>query len=256
MHRYPTRRYDEGLHLDADFEDMEAASSPGHEQRSSSPAIWDASSEADGLPFASLPEYPEDVSDDEEYIEPGSERARRAGMSPEEKARLMLETLAEIPHFSLSTFLRTLFMSNSGDITKYTNRFLSEDSHISLMSVWLKENPSKKQVSKDARLSMQSWIITEAASICAKEASFLTDKASDGPFKSEAMHLRVPAHAVTVEIVKGFRIGGLLKMYERTLPSLQCILKAVINKDEKELNEKSRDPDHVSNPIIRQLAFG
>ncbi|RXW12444.1 hypothetical protein EST38_g13409 [Candolleomyces aberdarensis] len=142
-----------------------------------------------------------------------------------------------------------MFRSDSPVMTTYSNKFLAEKHHIQVMELWLNgkgdgEPKKVKESVKAGRAASSAWVIRSAAGICAREASFVTDRASYGPFKEEAASLRVPASRVTVETVRSFRVANLLATYEHTLPRLQEILKAVIGKEGKPLVEGSRDPAH------------
>ena len=147
-------------------------------------------------------------------------------------------------------FLRTVFESENPVITAVANRYLSDKSHTRVLDVWLngKDGSGGKKLKKsvqEGRDATVDWVIDAAAGLCAKEASLITDKASEGPFKKEAASLRVPAKSLTVEKVKEFRASHLEDMYDRTLPKLQKILTAVVAKDKKDLKPGSRNPDHV-----------
>ncbi|KAF8983943.1 hypothetical protein BDQ17DRAFT_1437199 [Cyathus striatus] len=126
-------------------------------------------------------------------------------MTLEHKTWLALQWISSVPHFSLPIILHTLFSSESGKI--------------------------------------KTWIIEQASVICAQEASFITDKAKDGPFSIDAENLQVPASGLSVDIVKAFSFSSMLETYERALPHLQCILKAVVQKDKKAMKKGTEDPD-------------
>ncbi|KAJ7708490.1 hypothetical protein B0H14DRAFT_3903020 [Mycena olivaceomarginata] len=75
---------------------------------------------------------------------------------------------------------------------------------------------------------ISDWIVAVAADICSYEASNLTDRASSGPYYKDAKLLRVPAKVTSLQNLREFSIPRLLSIYERTLPTLQAILKGVI----------------------------
>ncbi|KAK7013388.1 hypothetical protein R3P38DRAFT_2546058 [Favolaschia claudopus] len=89
---------------------------------------------------------------------------------------------------------------------------------------------------------LSNCIIGKASEICGREASHLTDQASKGPYYHDAEFLRVKASEVRVEMLQSFHMRALLERYERTMPHLQQLLKAVIGKTEAK-HESSRDPD-------------
>jgi hypothetical protein len=60
-------------------------------------------------------------------------------------------------------------------------------------------------------LAVKRWIIAQAAAICAQEASFLTDTASQGPYY-QALTLCVPAHSLDVQQLRAFSVPDLLAL--------------------------------------------
>ncbi|KAJ2930942.1 hypothetical protein H1R20_g6161, partial [Candolleomyces eurysporus] len=248
MNSYNTRRWEAGLSFSDDFDESEAISSPAQYSSpcSSHPEL--PSSDTNGIPFGDLPDLPEDLEGDFEYMEPRSARTCSSPMSLEHKTWLALQWISSIPHFSFSTFIVTMFRTDSPVVTAYSNKFLVEKSHIPVMELWLngkgdKEPKKVKTTVKEGRAATTDWVISSAATICAREAGFMTDKASDGPFSKNAAALRVSATAVSVKTVQGFRLADLQEVYDQTLPHLQKILKGVIAKDKKTIKPGSRNPD-------------
>ena len=127
------------------------------------------------------------------------------------------------PRFSLRLFLETLFTSQNHIITNYSGIFLAGDGVLPLMDIlWT------KRASED---TMRDWVIDKAASICARECSWLTDHASDGPHYSDAKLLRVTPEDVTVSLVESFRLSDLTEQYDRLTPYLQAFLRVVVGKN-------------------------
>ncbi|KAH6886597.1 hypothetical protein BKA70DRAFT_1573928 [Coprinopsis sp. MPI-PUGE-AT-0042] len=245
--------------LPASHAESEAPETPT--ARPSSPEIGQLSTSSpfpDEIPFKSLPELPEDMPEDFDYMEPSAPAIRRSGMTLEQKTWLVLQWIVEIPHFSLALFADTLFTSNLNVITPYANRFLSQRHHIGLMNAWLHGSPNKssKKSTRDAQSETADWVIESATSLCAREASFVTENSQNGPFKTEAASLRVSAHKITVETVKNFRVPDLEKTYERTLPRLQKILKSVVGGEDKAQKKGSCNVNHgrtLSTSILLNL---
>ncbi|KAG2021112.1 hypothetical protein CC2G_006374 [Coprinopsis cinerea AmutBmut pab1-1] len=246
---FPTS-YHVRLHFSDDFSEPDALSSSPGVSRPSTPTQDDnLASEMDMIEFQDLPELPEDLGDDFEYIPPHEVHKRQSPLSTTQKVKLICSYISQIPRFSLGTFLRELFASTDPSVTAYSHRFLSGLGHIPVMELMVKGcNPERESKVRDslkqARQASRAWIIQSAAEICAKEASHLTDNAFHGPFQEEARFLRVSAHDIGIQHPKGFSLSRLLEIYRRTLPHLQTILEAIISKETKIMKPGTRDPDH------------
>ena len=179
----------------------------------------------------------------EQYPDPNTPEGRRARMSDDQKAREVLHVMSSFPKFSLHKFMVTVFESQDPVLKGFANIFLTNNSHLSVMDLWVDKCGSITPTKPSNPTA--DWIVRNAAGICSKEASWLTDRASDGPFKKDAEFLRVSATDVTVNLVQEFRLPKLLERYDRTTRHLQVVLKAVINKEGKALKPGSRDPNAV-----------
>lgn len=93
----------------------------------------------------------------------------------------------------------------------------------------------------------QDWVVGCGASVCAKECSWLSDRASEGPHYEDAQFLRVSPKDLTVSMVESFRMRDLTDRYERTTPRLQAFLRTVIGKesDGEEEASSGRNMDDV-----------
>ncbi|KAF5335323.1 hypothetical protein D9611_011724 [Ephemerocybe angulata] len=185
-------------------------------------------------------------SDDEDtdYMDETAPGKRRPAMTNDQKAREVLQFMTTLPRYSFRTFLLSIFQSGDPVIKKFANIFLSDNSHLQVMDTWWDRCGGMTRTQPTNPTA--EWVINRAATVVSKEASWLTDRASEGPFYEDAKALRVPATDVSVKLVNDFRIYGLLARYERTTPHLQSILKSAIGKvgkDDKEAKEGTRDPD-------------
>ncbi|KAH7903018.1 hypothetical protein BJ138DRAFT_1021237, partial [Hygrophoropsis aurantiaca] len=116
-----------------------------------------------------------------------------------------------------------------------------DDGHILLLGLWW-----QKFGNKDS--SLVSWVVPRAAEVCARECSWLTDRASHGPHYSEAQSLRVSPKQVTVLMVESFRLKDLTNCYDRLMPHLQTILRGAIGKGDIDIDivgEHGRCPNDV-----------
>jgi len=136
---------------------------------------------------------------------------------------ILSEMKTRYPRFSLRLFLETLFTSKNRTITNYSEIFLAGNGVLPLMNTLFTKCSNKDGV--------QDWVIDKAASICARECSWLTDHASDGPHYSDAKLLRVTPEGVTVSLVESFRLSSLTGQYDRLTPYLQAFLRVVIGKN-------------------------
>ncbi|KAJ7273913.1 hypothetical protein C8J57DRAFT_1594584 [Mycena rebaudengoi] len=126
-------------------------------------------------------------------------------------------------------------MANDGSIKNYTNKYLQSGGALELMKMVVGDKGLQDEQIGD-------WIVEKAADICAREGSWLTDRASKGPNFDDAEFLRVKSTDLNVKMLHKFRIGDLRDRYERVTPRLQVILKAVVGKTEPE-HAGSRNPD-------------
>ena len=152
------------------------------------------------------------------------------------------------PRFSLRLFLETLFTSQNHIITNYSGIFLAGDGVLPLMDIlWT------KHASKD---TMWDWVIDKAASICARECSWLTDHALDRPHYSDAKLLRVTPEDITVSLVESFCLSDLMEQYDQLTPYLQAFLRVVIGKNsigELEGHTAARGGRNADN--VRHISF-
>ncbi|KAF8178739.1 hypothetical protein BJ912DRAFT_1033225 [Pholiota molesta] len=229
MDRYTFRLFAQGIPEDEDYAESDARSSPPHP---SSP-IPQSDDFEDPSILLSPTEILEDPEDEDFYIKTSTKR--RSPLSDTEKARLVLQFMRDtLSRFSLRQFLQTIFTSDDGPIKNFTSIFLAGGGHLAMMELWwelcggLKDREATR------------WVVNKAASACSREASWLSDRASEGPNRAHAQFLRVSSHNVDVEMLNTFRIFDLLKRYEEVTPHLQTILKTIINKENMILKPGSR----------------
>ncbi|KAF8128810.1 hypothetical protein K438DRAFT_2000147 [Mycena galopus ATCC 62051] len=229
-----------GLHwkyqqLDSDgFDADDAASTVGAPSSPSGTMLPDL--DFPDIPFVELDS--DDLlgndSDDPDYTEANKKRA--PPKTNEQKTLAVLGFMKQhLGRFSLHLLLDTLFTSNNGSITNYTGMYFQSGGASHLMEIAI----GNRWKQDDA---LANHIVDKAAEICSREASWLTDQASKGPNFADAEFLRVKATDVQVEMLQSFRIQDLLDRYDRTLPCLQHLLKAVIGKTEP-VHPSSRNPD-------------
>jgi hypothetical protein len=92
---------------------------------------------------------------------------------------------------------------------------------------------------------MRTWVVQRGATVCAKECSWLTNRASEGPHFEDAKYLRVSPSRVTVDTMNNFRIDDLTKRYNRVTPNLQAFLQIIIGKQDQLRHEQSQNPNHI-----------
>ncbi|KAG0707609.1 hypothetical protein DFH29DRAFT_871599 [Suillus ampliporus] len=129
----------------------------------------------------------------------------------------------QLSRFSLRTLLETLFSSEDSTIKHHANIFLAGGGPHQLMNLWWERIGARDS-------QFQEWVVEKAAEICSQECSWLTDKASEGPYYADALLLRVSPKNVTVDLVKKFRLDDLRMKYERVTPRLQTFLRTIIGK--------------------------
>ncbi|KAF8168389.1 hypothetical protein B0H34DRAFT_816267 [Crassisporium funariophilum] len=254
MHCYPVCQCAKGLpRRSEDDEELDAhATSPAaHSTMANSSSVagadWSEGEETSGdsMHWELLGELLLS-SDDEDtnYVDETAPGKCRSAMTNNQKAREVLQFMTTLPRYSFRTFLLSIFQSGDPVIKKFANIFLSDNSHLQVMDTWWDRCGGMTRT-KPTNLTAE-WVINRAAAVVSKEASWLTDRALEGPFYEDAKVLRVSATNVSVKLVNNFQIYGLLARYERTTPHLQSILKSAIGKvwkDNKEKNEDARDPD-------------
>ena len=235
MDRFSFRLYAQGIPDLDDYDEIPAASSPDLRSSPSLPPSDDFEE-----PFLLL--LSDDLPDDNEdgdYIDTVQHKKRRSPLTDVEKARLVLQFMRDtLSKFSLRQFLETIFKNEDAKIKNFANIFLADGGHLRLMDLWWEKCGGTRDT------QMTEWSVSKAANACAREASWLSDRASEGPHEEDARFLRISSRNVDVGLVNGFRIFELLNRYERVTPHLQTIFKAVINK-KKLLQPGSRDPDAV-----------
>jgi len=238
MDRFSFRLYAQGIPdpLDYDVNDeILAASSP---DLSSSPSLPPSDDFEDPSLLLLSDDLPDD-DDDTDYIEIVQPKKRKSPLTDTEKARLVLQFMRDtLSKFSLRQFLETIFKSEDGKIKNFTNIFLADGGHLQLMDIWWEKSGGTRNI------EMREWSVGKAARACAREASWLSNRASEGPHEEDAKFLRISSRNVDVGLVNGFRIYELLDRYERVTPHLQTILKAIVDK-EKNLQPGSRDVNAV-----------
>ena len=233
---YPTRnaQHHRELHFPADWDELEASSSIAP---SSSPVLAFELDDWPQVPFGDIPDQPEEDEDDLTYTPSNTVPTERR--NDEEKAFAVLRFMREsFPRFSLRLLFKTLLVSGSKGIKNTVNTWQGNGGIEELLDLlWARTGLSDEAVCE--------WVVQKASMVCAREASFLTDRAAEGPHKAHASALRVPAQSVSVARLESFSLRSLRAMYTETMPYTQAILKAVINQAEKERDAHSRDPDDV-----------
>ena len=230
---YPTRSGHNFAVLPEFWDEPEAASSIAP---SSSPPAYEVDDEP-SVPFNNLPDLPEDDEEDSVYVPSSGIRMQRR--SDEEKAFEVLRFMREkLSRFSLRVFLRTILTSGSGGIKNTVNTWKGNGGIPELLDLLCMSSGVRDEAVCD-------WITERAASICASEASYLTDRAADGPHKAVAHELRTPAQTLSVVRLKAFTLRGLHAQYGRTMARTQRIFRAIVNKDDKGRDPHSRNPEDV-----------
>jgi hypothetical protein len=95
--------------------------------------------------------------------------------------------------FSLRNFLETLFRSTAPEITNTSHPFLRDGGALCLMDIWW------EKMSQGSSDLMRTWVVQRGATVCAKECSWLTNRASEGPHFEDAKYLCVLPSRVTVD---------------------------------------------------------
>jgi hypothetical protein len=192
------------------------------------------------VPFSQLgsDDLPPEDDSDKTY---GS-RERAVKTTDLEKACTVLQFMKENwPRFSLKDFLTVIFTSKDPRITVTANSYLATGGRLHLLCMLAGNEATLDD-------NVNDWILSKAADLCDREASYLTENASRGPHFKEALYLRVPADTITVQHLQSFSLPKLLETYEQTTPGLQKLLRAVIKKqpDHRSGAKRSpRDPDMV-----------
>lgn len=171
------------------------------------------------VPFSDIPDQPEEDEEDVTYVP--SERLTTQRRNDEEKAFAVLKYMCEtFPRFSLRLLLKTLLVSGSGGIKNTVNTRQGNGGVIELLDlVWARTGLSDEAVCE--------WVVQKASTVCAREASFLTDRAAEGPHKAHANSLRVPAQTVSIARLESFSLHGLRAVYTETMPYTQMVLKEI-----------------------------
>ncbi|KAF8193996.1 hypothetical protein K438DRAFT_1761558 [Mycena galopus ATCC 62051] len=86
------------------------------------------------------------------------------------------------PWFSLKDLLPELFTSEDSSIRNVANTYLAMGGRLHILQTLVGENGIEDEAASD-------WIISMAAEICNKEASYLTDNARRAPYYEEAKSL-------------------------------------------------------------------
>lgn len=238
---YPTRyaqRHRE-LNFPADWDEPEASSSIAP---SSSPVLAFELEDWPQVPFGDIPDQPEEDEEDLAYSPSSTLPVERR--NDEEKAFAVLQFMREsFPRFSLRLLLKTLLVSGSRGIKNTVNTWQGNGGITELLDLlWARTGLSDEAICE--------WVVQKASTVCAREASFLTDRAAEGPYKAQASALRVPAQSVSVARLESFSLRGLHAMYAETMPCTQAILTAIINQDEKDRDAHSRNPGDVRTSIL------
>ncbi|KAI0764478.1 hypothetical protein BC629DRAFT_1293531 [Irpex lacteus] len=188
----------------------------------------------------------DDEDEDGEFRIP-QKRAPR--LSNEEKTCVVLKYMRGFNKLSLRNFLETVFTSHNANVHSFTGHFLKDEGAM----VELLDNLWEQGRRTECGDAMVEWVVGKAADECDRECSYLTDRASAGPYSAKAEALKVPVNAVKVTHVRDFRYPELLARYERVMPHLQRILKATIGKDGEPVHVSSRNPDHGRTTIVSMI---
>ncbi|EDR06304.1 uncharacterized protein LACBIDRAFT_300406 [Laccaria bicolor S238N-H82] len=223
-----------GFDENTDVEEPDALSSPGPH---SSPIPYQRVNISQGTQFTNLPDLPDDDQDSNYSPDPQTPIKRTTALSNEQKTRMTLAFMRDFNRFSLHQFLQTLFTSDDAGIKNFANTFLAGDGVNPIMDLLWKGGGELKNP------KLTAWVVEKAALACAKEASWLSDCASEGEHQDDAKYLHVSSRDVNVKMINNFRIDDLRVRYDRVTPHLQAILNAIIARDKKILAPGSRDPD-------------
>lgn len=189
--------------LDSDGVDIDdAASTIGARSSPPAPELPEIDFPED-IAFADLgSDYlPDENSDEDGDYNPANARAPKR--SDDEKCIEILQFMKEkIKRFSLPLLLNTLFTSDNSYIKNTTNMYLAQNGACHLLEMVVGDRWKQDEQLCDC-------ILDKAAAICGREASWLTDQASNGPNYLDAQFLRVKATDVRVDMLKSFRIHDL-----------------------------------------------
>ena len=209
----------------------------------SSPLMVDAFELEPGpqVAFKAWPDLPDYDEDDGSYM-PAS-NTRRGPQSDEQKAIHILKFMREtFPRFSLRILFETLLKSRHPEITNSVNTWKGNGGILELLDLlWAASGLRDDGVCE--------WVTEKAAQVCAREASWLTDRAADGPHSAYSCVLRVPARLLSIAQLKSFSIDDLLSIYSKTMPRLREILHAVVNKPIVLADAGNRNPEDVSTTV-------
>ncbi|KAJ7769808.1 hypothetical protein B0H16DRAFT_1776625, partial [Mycena metata] len=173
--------------------------------------------------------------------------SRAPKMTDTEKTVAVLEFMKDrFPRLSLRLFLTQLFTSDNPSITNITNTYLSMGGGAHLLETVIGD----KAIGQP---DIADWIMEKATTICTREVSGLTDRASKGDHFEDAKHLRVHANSITVKQLQSFSVPQLLMLYERATPQLQKFLKAVIGKDSPPISKFSQKGRTLATSIMLNL---
>ncbi|KAF5310750.1 hypothetical protein D9619_008176 [Psilocybe cf. subviscida] len=228
-----------GLAYNTDYNEPDARSSPGPH---SSPVLNRDYSNA-SLFLLDDPMEEEGASSDSNFEESAP---RAPALTNEQKAEHTLAYMKTMNKFSLHTFFETMFMSTTEKISHAAGIFESNGGILELMEIWWNSSGGARNQ------EMVDWVIEKAAQICSKEASRLSERAAAGRHAATAASLRVSPEDITVEMVTDFRLKNLTKTYNRIVPQMQKIFRAIIGKDE----ERDVDLDYRRDPTaVRYLKY-
>lgn len=247
---YRLRSYENDTSLDR-LEDIDAIEAESTIGPNSSPPMCPLNEDGD-IPddlYAQLigADLPEDDGDDPDFIlgQKGPPK-----FTDDQKALACLKYLGNFSRFSLKSFIMTIFQSQDPLVKVYAGRFTENNGFLQLLDIWWEQHGRSPSGTTSA---LSQWIIERAAKICAREFSFLTDRAYSGPYQIDAAALRISSKNFSVDHIKAFKLEKLTACYDRTLPSFQRILKSVIDKGPHEPGSTRRNPVNVSGCFNYQL---
>jgi len=129
---YPVIQLDSSAAVD----EPDAISSPAAQ---SSPCTSPLEDE-DNLSYDLHADFPEDDENDFDFI-PSRDRAKRASpQTADEKAQATLDYMRQFLEFPLRKFLETVFTSESGNIKRFSKKFVSEGSYLGIMDIWCQQH--------------------------------------------------------------------------------------------------------------------
>ena len=152
----------------------------------------------------------------------------------DQKALACLKYLGTFSRFSLKSFIMTIFQSRDPLVRVYAGKFMENDGLIFLLDIWWDEYGRAPGGS-----ALSQWIVGRAAEICAREFSFLTDRAYSGPYQSDTATLCIPSKAFSVDHINKFKLQNLTACYNWTVPSLQRVLQAILTRGQMGQNNLS-----------------